>query len=101
MVGLERIPSDGPALLIYYHGAIPIDLYYLMAKIMFYRKRQIRAVGDKFLFKIPGESWKILIFLSLSLSHSDLNVIHLHGRFQNLFRVCVVGVGAGWAKKNL
>ena len=31
ILGLENIPSSGPALLLYYHGAIPVDYYYLVA----------------------------------------------------------------------
>ena len=54
IVGLDQIPNTGPALLIYYHGAIPIDFYYIMAKVILYKSRMIRAVGDRFLFKTPG-----------------------------------------------
>lgn len=54
MVGFEKIPVSGPALLIYYHGTIPIDLYYVIAKMIVHKDRQLRAVGDRFLFKIPG-----------------------------------------------
>ena len=54
IIGLERIPNTGPALMIYYHGAIPIDFYYIMAKVILYKSRMIRAVGDRFLFKTPG-----------------------------------------------
>lgn len=57
--GLENIPDEGPALLIYYHGAIPIDYYYLMSKVFLLKKRLIQAVGDRFLFSIPG--WKLLM----------------------------------------
>ena len=52
---MQNIPTSGPALMIYYHGALPIDLYYLIAKIHLHTKRQVRAVGDRFLFKIPGK----------------------------------------------
>lgn len=52
--GLENIPDTGPALIVYYHGAIPIDCYYLNAKCLLTKKRLIRAVGDHFLFRIPG-----------------------------------------------
>ncbi|CAF1072952.1 unnamed protein product [Adineta steineri] len=52
--GLENIPSTGPVLIIFYHGALPIDFYYLFAKIWLYRNRRIRVVADKFVFKIPG-----------------------------------------------
>lgn len=54
--GLDNIPDNGPALLVYYHGAIPIDYYYLSAKCIIYKKRLIYSVGDRFLFKIPGKS---------------------------------------------
>ncbi|CAH0551690.1 unnamed protein product [Brassicogethes aeneus] len=53
--GMENIPVDGPALIIYYHGAIPIDIYYLLAKMILH-KRLIHTVADHFLFKIPGFS---------------------------------------------
>ena len=56
IIGLEKIPEEGPALIIYYHGAIPIDFYYVMAKCVLHRNRHIRAVGDRFLFNIPGKS---------------------------------------------
>lgn len=56
MVGIENIPesAEGGALLIFYHGAIPIDYYYILAKIVLLKRRCIRSVGDHFLFKIPG-----------------------------------------------
>lgn len=53
--GMENIPDDTPALIVYYHGAIPIDLYYLIAKTILYKDRLIHTVGDRFLFKIPGK----------------------------------------------
>lgn len=59
IIGLEKIPDTGPALLIYYHGAIPIDFYYLMANCILHKNRQLHAVGDRFLFHIPG--WKLLM----------------------------------------
>lgn len=62
LLGLENIPEDGPVLIIYYHGVIPIDLYYVMAKCLLEKRRQIHAVGDRFLFKIPGIFWFVLLF---------------------------------------
>lgn len=52
--GLENIPESGPALLIYYHGALPIDMYYVIAKLLLYKHRLLHPVGDRFLFYIPG-----------------------------------------------
>lgn len=54
--GMENIPEKGtPALIIYYHGAMPIDLYYFMTKVFMYKDILIHTVADYFLFKIPGE----------------------------------------------
>lgn len=52
--GLENLPEHDSALIIYYHGAIPIDMYYLIAKMVLYKSRLIHTVADYFLFKIPG-----------------------------------------------
>ena len=56
MEGLDYVPTEGPALIVFYHGALPIDFYYLFSKIWLYRNRRVRIVADKFVFKIPGES---------------------------------------------
>ncbi|XP_058059502.1 monoacylglycerol/Diacylglycerol O-acyltransferase-like [Anopheles bellator] len=58
VTGLENLPKDGPALIIYYHGALPIDMYYLTAETMLKRNRLIHTVGDRFLDNIPG--WKLV-----------------------------------------
>lgn len=60
--GLEKIPSDGSALIVYYHGVIPIDIYYAVAKILLVKGRNVHAVGDKFLFKIPGWNRMMQVF---------------------------------------
>lgn len=57
IVGLENIPQDKPVLFIYYHGAIPVDVYYFVSKVFLYNSKLIRLVADRFLFKIPG--WSI------------------------------------------
>ncbi|XP_011867403.1 PREDICTED: transmembrane protein 68 isoform X2 [Vollenhovia emeryi] len=57
IVGLENIPEDEPVLFIYYHGAIPIDIYYFASKVFLYKSKLIRLVVDRFLFMIPG--WSI------------------------------------------
>ena len=72
--GMENIPDEGPALIVYYHGALPLDYYYLLAKVFLVKKRLIRAVGDKFLFSIPGKGRSFFLinsnYLSISLSLS-------------------------------
>lgn len=54
VVGIENIPMDSPVLFIYYHGAVPIDLYYFIAKIVLLNSKVIHTVADNFLFKVPG-----------------------------------------------
>ncbi|PAV64836.1 hypothetical protein WR25_01060 [Diploscapter pachys] len=46
------------ALFIYYHGCLPLDVYYLISKLVLHKKRSLHCVGDKFIFKIPG--WRPL-----------------------------------------
>lgn len=66
MEGLENIPDEGPALLIYYHGAVPIDVYYFLAKIYLYKKRLIHPVADRSLFHIPGVAcWLSIVDVSV------------------------------------
>jgi len=57
-VDLENIPQDKPVLFIYYHGAIPIDLYYFISKVFLFNSKLVHTVADRFLFNIPG--WSII-----------------------------------------
>ncbi|PAV80240.1 hypothetical protein WR25_22662 [Diploscapter pachys] len=52
--GIEHVPDEGKALFIYYHGCLPLDVYYLISKLVLHKKRSLHCVGDKFIFKIPG-----------------------------------------------
>uniref|UniRef100_A0A1I7WMV8 ShKT domain-containing protein n=1 Tax=Heterorhabditis bacteriophora TaxID=37862 RepID=A0A1I7WMV8_HETBA len=52
--GIENVPDEGSALFIYYHGCLPLDVYYLIAKLILHKNRSLHCVGDKFIFKIPG-----------------------------------------------
>lgn len=54
--GLENLSAEEPVLIVYYHGAIPIDLYYFIAKVFMCKNRLVHTVADNFLFKIPGFS---------------------------------------------
>ncbi|XP_053571023.1 transmembrane protein 68 [Bombina bombina] len=54
LYGLEKIPTEGPALIVYYHGALPVDYYYFVCKVILLKGRTCHTVGDYFLFKIPG-----------------------------------------------
>lgn len=52
--GIENIPKSGAALIIYYHGAVPIDMNYLSARVYLERDRFFHSVADRFLFNTPG-----------------------------------------------
>ncbi|XP_063307458.1 DGAT1/2-independent enzyme synthesizing storage lipids [Pelobates fuscus] len=52
--GLEKLPDDGPALIVYYHGALPVDYYYFVTKVILLKGIAIHSVADHFLFKLPG-----------------------------------------------
>lgn len=52
--GLENLPTEGGCILLYYHGAIPVDYYYLVGRVLLLKEIMIHSVVDKFLFKVPG-----------------------------------------------
>ena len=60
--GLEKIPDEGPALIVYYHGAIPIDYYYFLASLIIRKGRTCHSVADHFLFNVPGK-YQTSVFL--------------------------------------
>lgn len=69
MEGIENISSTEPMLIIYYHGAIPIDLYYFMSKVFLFKNRLVHTVADNFLFKLPGitfQFFKALIYVIIA-----------------------------------
>ncbi|XP_067409873.1 DGAT1/2-independent enzyme synthesizing storage lipids-like isoform X4 [Emydura macquarii macquarii] len=50
--GLEKIP-DGPGLVVFYHGATPLDYFYFVAKLLMLKNRICYTVADHFVFKLP------------------------------------------------
>ncbi len=59
IVGGHHVPTSGPALLVLYHGFVPLDGWYLAARYYLQRGRMIRSLADRFLFKTPGLSWVV------------------------------------------
>ncbi len=53
VVGLDNIPSEGGALLVYYHGAIPMDYIFLSCELLLRRGRHPRSVADKVMVRMP------------------------------------------------
>ena len=72
--GLDHLPDNGPAMIIYYHGVIPIDIYYIIATCLLEKGRVIHAVGDKFLFWIPGEPEAQVFFLCWVIEKTGFSI---------------------------
>ncbi|XP_061851346.1 transmembrane protein 68 isoform X2 [Colius striatus] len=51
--GVENLP-EGPGILVYYHGAIPIDCLYFLSRLFLWKKRICLSVADHFVFRLPG-----------------------------------------------
>ncbi|NWR12896.1 TMM68 protein, partial [Paradoxornis webbianus] len=51
--GVENIP-EGPGLVVFYHGATPVDFIYFSARLHIMKKRRCRVVADHFVFRLPG-----------------------------------------------
>uniref|UniRef100_A0A8C0G572 Phospholipid/glycerol acyltransferase domain-containing protein n=1 Tax=Chelonoidis abingdonii TaxID=106734 RepID=A0A8C0G572_CHEAB len=58
---VENIP-EGPGLIVYYHGATPIDYLYFLARLCNQKGRLCHSVADHFTFKIPGIKLLLDIF---------------------------------------
>ena len=56
-MGLEKIPDNGPSLLIAYHGPTPIDAAILAAHLQIRKKRKLIPVIDRVATRIPGFRW--------------------------------------------
>lgn len=52
--GVEHIPQDQPALLVVYHGLVPLDCWYLIARLYREHGIHLRALADRWLFRAPG-----------------------------------------------
>ncbi|XP_036259898.1 transmembrane protein 68-like isoform X1 [Molothrus ater] len=51
--GVENIPQ-GPGLVVFYHGATPVDYIYFTARLHIMKKRRCSVVADHFVFRVPG-----------------------------------------------
>merc|ERR1712179_816248 len=52
--GLENIPKDSAALLIWYHGPVPVDYFGLVARIYARDGRMVNTIVDRCLTALPG-----------------------------------------------
>lgn len=58
IVGIENIPAEGPAIIILFHAPLPIDFFYLGANIYYKKKRLIKVVAEREVFKKFGKNDK-------------------------------------------
>ncbi|KAF7246262.1 Transmembrane protein 68 [Varanus komodoensis] len=61
--GIENLP-EGSGLIIYYHGAIPLDYIFFIARLYLVQKRLCHSVVDRFAKKFPGYQ---ILFEKLSM----------------------------------
>ena len=52
--GLENIPDSGPAILIAYHSAMPLDAAFILSAILFEKDRRVVTIVQRNNAKIPG-----------------------------------------------
>ncbi|XP_071483795.1 DGAT1/2-independent enzyme synthesizing storage lipids-like [Diadema antillarum] len=59
--GTQNLPKEGGAILAYYHGTIPIDVYFIISKIRIWHQRAVYTVADRFVYKLHGLKllWRI------------------------------------------
>ncbi|NWV84573.1 TMM68 protein, partial [Dasyornis broadbenti] len=56
--GVKNLPR-GPGLVVFYHGATPVDYIYFMARLHVMQRRHCSVVADHFVSRLPG--FKILL----------------------------------------
>lgn len=52
--GLDHLPKDRGALIVYYHGLVPLDAWYAGMEVYLKTGRLIRGLADNFVFQTPG-----------------------------------------------
>ena len=58
VVGMEKIPSRSAAILVWYHGVVPIDYIAVVSRLYLRDGRMVHSVVDRFLPNLPG--WDLL-----------------------------------------
>lgn len=54
VIGTEHIP-EGPAVIVYYHGAFVLDYIFFVARLYTLTGRHIYSVADNGLYLLPGK----------------------------------------------
>ena len=75
----------------YYHGAIPVDYYYLVNRVLLLKEVMVRSVVDKFLFKVwksPQEiisGSRLIVHFAGARDQACVGGVSLHTRNCGLF----------------
>eukprot|EP00092_Neocalanus_flemingeri_P026064 GFUD01028249.1.p1 GENE.GFUD01028249.1~~GFUD01028249.1.p1 ORF type:complete len:554 (-),score=127.64 GFUD01028249.1:124-1785(-) len=56
-VGMDNIPREGPAVIVWYHGPMPVDYLGLIAEVFNRDGRVINSVVDRCLSNVPGSGY--------------------------------------------
>ncbi|OTF83839.1 transmembrane protein 68-like protein, partial [Euroglyphus maynei] len=59
IIGIDNLPANGPALLVFYHGTWPCDIYFLIAELYLCKKRIMFTIVERIIYLLPG--WPILL----------------------------------------
>merc|ERR1719320_2201647 len=51
--GFDKIPDKGGAVIVYYHGPIPVDYFFLVCQTLLRKGRLVRSIVDRVLINIP------------------------------------------------
>ncbi len=55
IIGLDHIPLDGPAIIVFYHSYMPLDAFLIISEIFFKKNRRVIPIVERSLFKVPGK----------------------------------------------
>lgn len=72
--GMEKLPLNEPAFIVYYHGTLPLDAYYFVARHIIERDRNPIPIIDRFVFHTPG--LQRMIHLSGAIEGSVDECVH-------------------------
>ena len=94
IVNIDKIPKNGPALLIFYHPLGPLDAALFVSRYFEEKNRKVICIIDRILYKVPGlktfietleyEAGTIESCISI-LNRGDLLVIYPGGMKEVLY----------------
>jgi len=83
-VDLDRLPAEGPGLLIFYHGTTPLDILLFICK-MILRGRKPILIADRFIWYIPGFMVSMRAFECTTGSRESLTALLRDGNLVAIY----------------